>query len=404
MRREPAIIIATVVILAAMVWVFLENRIPDAELRRSRRGEGLILPRRDSGSGTGLLAVTSPRPMTSPRTAPTTAARKVEPSAEISTAARSLCELTARLPPLSGDGSAQDEVLIETLRQKFEDDPEVELFTRIVTGDIQGVENADRDFGSGKADEIALIARLGLLQGRGFDSVRVSSASRTDVEQLEEMRSREPQNGFWALVEYAVKKREGIPVDPFEAFAWATTPGTSYRDPVSDFYADIRKKTLADDQAFLSTTLLYARAPILSSEVLKYVRDEIEPIDENSPAGEPTERSPKNELVYRVGETIHRSQYDPKTMTAIDGFTGTLYDALMAKRLMKRANGSSTNMAEEYTELRKRFARQFQVDLEFPTFGGGAENSCDAAPFVEALNQLRQEVSAFDSGNPEQAL
>jgi hypothetical protein len=331
---------------------------------------------------------------------------KVEPSAEISIAARSLCELTARLPPIppSEDGSAQDEILVETLRQKFEDDPEIELFTRVVTGDIHGVENADREFGSGKADEIALIARLGLLQGRGYDSVRVSSASRADVEHLEEMRSREPQNGFWALAEYAVKKREGIPVDPFEAFAWATSPGTSYRDPVSDFYANIRKKTLTDDRAYLSMTLLYARAPILSSEVLRYVRDEIEPIEENSQAGEPAERSPKNELVYRVGETIHRSQYDPSTMTAIDGFTGSLYDALTAKRLMKRANGSTTNMAEEYTELRKRFARQFHVDLEFPSFGGGAENPCDAAPFVEALNQLRQEVSAFESGNSKKAL
>jgi hypothetical protein len=277
----------------------------------------------------------------------------------------------------------------------------MELFARLVQGDVRGIENADREFASESAMKVALLGRLGLITGGDFDDTRASSVSMGDLAFLSEMKAREPTNGFWTLAEYAIRKREGIDAGEEDPYAWVDRSGAVYRNPLTEFYGEVRKKTLADEQAYVAGTMMYSRAPIVSFSVLRAAMEDI-------PSAEPAQK----ERLYRVGWVMQSSQLGPSG-DGLDGFTGSLLDAWVGRRMMGRIEGETFNSVDEYSAMRRRFGFSDEDTAGvLAVFDRRRPEECDSASYTESWQWTRRKLASahrlrpsprpLPSGNPEE--
>ncbi len=310
---------------AILFYYRLNHEASSITVPHARTGES-TLPRRANESPEGTLLLSRPTEY-SPTLVPLAAIN--EPSS-----LGSLCTHFKRF------SSKMD--YVNFLKATGERGEDLELLGALAGMDLPRLETFDLDSSTGSAREISFLARLGLLQDDGM-SVHQYSISATDVDRIEEMKIQDPQNIFWPMLEYSIKKREGVPVDPAEFYINATRY-SHYRNPLYTFYTNINRGMLTDPRKFYTAISIYADVPIIGTAITKALEDDIG----SSGASDLT--------IAAIGDMMAKSQIDPHASTQIDGVTGVVLDYYLGRRLRAKAMKDPAALRSIRQEVREEFS------------------------------------------------
>ena len=344
MDRGRAITVVSGIVLLLLYFAYSQNVPGPEDSKKNRQSGELILPKRRSSEKPSLLSadpvkvkeiVAAAAERVSPRESP-------NPFASLPPAG-SLCTFFYVVNSNLLSPKDSNAFYMAFLASGPDRNPGLELLHALVDLDTPRLETFDLDADTAPAREISLLARLGMLDGGGnaknFAPVSVSA---TDLDRIEEMKVSDPGNAFWPMLEYAIKKREGIAFDS-EAFYEQAKTYSAYRNPLYSFYTDIRRPMLSDPNQFYASSMVYSRAPITHASFTK-------------PFFSDVGKSPEwDASLGKLGNLMERSAEDPTVPVQMDGVTGVLMDAVLGRGLARKAANLPATVRSVHDELSETF-------------------------------------------------
>ncbi len=344
MDRGRAITVVSGIVLILLYLAYSQNIPAPDDSKRTRESGELILPKRRPSGKPSLLtadpvkvkeifAAATERVM--PRASPDPVASPPP--------AGSLCTFFYVVNSNLLSPKDSNAFYMAFLASGSERDPGLELLHALIDLDTPRLETFDLDADTAPAREISLLARLGMLDGGGNSkNFAPASVSATDLGRIEEMKVTDPGNAFWPMLEYAIKKREGIAFDS-DAFYEEAKTYSAYRNPLYSFYTDIRRPMLSDPNQFYASSMVYSRVPITHASFTK-------------PFFSDVGKSPEwDASLGKLGNLMERSAEDPSVPVQMDGVTGVLMDAVLGRGLARKAAKLPATVRSVHDELSETF-------------------------------------------------
>jgi hypothetical protein len=390
MRKETAVGFAAVLIVAALVYTVLVSRDSIEDFRHGRKVEEVITLRRRSSPGPGLLTVAAPSLKPSPL--PLRSKNELffpEPPMDDDTvppySPDSLCGFMNSL--WHGSQKEFDLKLSEYLEDVFPRDGSLDFFLAVRRRDWREIEDQSRTSRSEPIRQVGLLSRLNLFgagegsAGHDDGSTGRGSLDPRDLDELAEMRARDPGNSFWPIAEAYLKQRENIPVDRDLLIAEAASL-PSYSNPITRFYGEIKRTALesGDDRAYMATENFLERSPMLSENFQESLLND-------------TGRSAEaDEMLGWIGKTMEGAQFfgdEPsEDGTRVNGLNGNFMDARMGQLLRKKVEGKP-RVPGDGLEMANHFSAMGESNAMIAPLKKGCEDERLHSYFEKLRSHLR---------------
>ncbi len=383
MRQESAVAIFAFLVGGVLLYTALSSRESLDEFRRGDR-ESLRLKRTPSPRPGLLSLAPSVRPSAASGATPIgNPPRTADDEKPVSYAPDSLCGFYGGL--WRGSERDYDRALGEQLTANGPRDDSTELFLAMESGDWDAVADFGRSERVPGADEIAFLARTGLidrLSAPGSGKEAAISLDPRDLDAIDEFRRRDPRNSFWPLAEAYLKQKENVPNDRETLIAEAASL-PDYRNPVTAFYGGVRRRILSegDDRAFLAYANLETRMPMLDGSFYRSL-------------GKDVGRNPENdEMIGWIGKTMVGAPFfeteNPGPEAFMDAFSGGV--------LMNAADKGKSLTTDERRAVYDQFSKRFEVNGDEGLIESTLKSGCVDENLADRIQALRRRATPGES-------